>query len=250
MVRERSAVRFCPWAPSLSLARSGNLNVTFDAATLVNTKIDASASTGTVTINASNASGVNGVEIIGSATKVNTLTGTANADKLTGGAANDVLNGGAGADVLTGGAGANTFTFAAAGADFTAADAAALIAAKDTITDWTAGAGNKIDFGLTALAAVAHNVAAVAGTASVSATGLTTFAAADNTLALKLVALSSAVAGDAAGTAAVFTDSGNSYVFVTNGTAGVQAGDALIQLTGVTATTGLTFAGGDISAVA
>lgn len=231
-------------ASNFKFAGAGTLDVTFNAATLVNTKIDASASTGTVAINASTTTGANGVEIIGSATKANTLTGTANADKLTGGAGNDVLVGGAGADVLTGGAGANTFTFALPGAA-----GAVSAATADVITDWAAGTGNKIDFGATVLAATAHNVAAVAGTAAVSATGLATFAVADNTLALKLIALSAATATDVAGTAAVFTDSGNSYVFVNTDATGTNA-DTLIQLTGVNATTGLTFANGDITAVA
>ncbi len=231
-------------ASSFKFAGAGNLDVAFDAASLVNTKIDASASTGTVTINASTATGANGVEIIGSATKVNTLTGTANADKLVGGAANDVLTGGAGADVMTGGAGANTFVFA-----LPAAAGAVSAATADVITDWTAGTGNKIDFGATVLSAVAHNVAAVAGTASVSATGLASFAAADNTLAAKLAALSNVTAADAVGASAVFADGGNTYVFVNTDATGTAA-DTLIQLTGVVATTGLTFAGGDITAVA
>lgn len=237
-------------ASNLTFTGAGNLNLTFDAATLANTRIDASAltGTGTVVINASSATGSNGVQINGSATKANNLTGTANADILVGGAGNDTLVGGGGADVLTGGAGTNTFTFAAA--NYAAASAAALITARDTITDWAAGTNNVIDFDST-LSATAHTTAAVGGTASVSATGLATFAAADNTLALKLAAVVSAVGTDAAGTSVVFNDGGNAYLFVVgDATAGVQATDGLIQLTGVTAATGLTFTGGNITAIA
>lgn len=248
-----TALTGAPSLTNVTLSGAGNISLTTGATSFTaNSVLDASAATGTVTIDASGNT-VTGLSIKGGAGN-DILTGTAQADIIVGGAGNDTITGGAGADVLTGGTGANTFTFAAAGADFTAASAAALVTAADVITDWTAGTGNKIDFGATTLAAVAHVTAAVSGTAAVSATGLATFASTDNTLALKVAALANALVtggvADAAGTSAVFTDSGNSYVFVSNGTNGVQAGDALIQLTGVTATTGLTFAGGDITAVA
>ena len=238
---------------SIKLDGAGTISLTTGAVDLAaNSVIDASAATGAVTINAAAAQTnvTTGLSIKGGAGN-DVLIGTAQADVINGGAGNDSIAGGGGADVLTGGAGTNTFVFGTpvtAAAVTVAAKAADLIAGAAVITDWTAGTANKIDFA-DALSVTAHSAAAVVGTASVSATGLTTFAAADNTLALKLVALTTATAGDAAGTAAVFTDSGNTYVFVNTDTTGTNA-DTLIQLTGVTATTGLTFAAGNISAVA
>lgn len=231
---------------SIVINGSGTTSLTTGAVAFgANATIDASTSTGAVVIDATGAT--TSLNIKGSAGN-DQLTGGTQADIITGGAGNDTITGGGGADILTGGTGTNTFVFAAG--NFAAASAADLITARDTITDWTAGTANKIDFGVTTLAAVAHNTAAVSGTASISSTGLASFFTSDNTLALKLDAVVSAVAGDAAGTSVTFTDSGNTYVFVSNGTTGAQAGDALIQLTGVNATTGLTFVGGDITAVA
>ena len=227
---------------SIILKSAGVNSITIAAGqTATNLTVDASGSTGNTTINASAYTVTTGA----------VLKGGSGNDTLTGGANNDVIVGGAGTDSLTGGAGANTFTFAKA--DYASASVTALITAADIITDWTAGtgAGNKIDFGATTLAAVAHTTAPVAGTAAVSATGLATFNGADTTLAQQLAALTNAMGTDAVGTSAVFVNGANSYLFVVgDATAGVQAGDALIQLSSVTATTGLTFAGGDISAVA
>ena len=240
---------------SIKLDGAATIGLTTGAVNLAaNTVIDASAATGAVTINATGAqaTATTGLSIKGGAGN-DFLTGSLKADVISGGAGNDTINGGGGADVLSGGAGANTFISAlsatAVGANTAAQAAAIVVSEKVTITDWTAGTGNKIDLGATTLGAAVHAAAPVAGTAAVSATGLATFAAADNTLALKLVALTAATATDAAGTSAVFADGGNSYVFVNTDNSGTNV-DTLIQLTGVTATTGLTFAGGDISAVA
>lgn len=175
------------------------------------------------------------------ATAALTLIGGSAGDTLIGGSAADTLTGGLGIDTLTGGAGANTFVFA------TPTATTAITAATDVITDWAAGTGNKIDASL-ALTAVTHSTAAIAGTAAISATGLATFAGADNTLALKLAALSSVTANDVAGSTAVFVDSGNSYVFINSDATGTLA-DSLIQLSGVSVATGLTFTAGDITAI-
>jgi hypothetical protein len=161
-----------------------------------------------------------------------------------GSAGSDFVTEGAGADTLTGGAGNNSFIFQAS--HFTAATLPAnLIAAADTITDWAAGINN-IQFGTTALTITAHLTAPASTVASISSTGLATFNAADTTLTQKLTAVVNAMGTDAVGTSAVFTDSGSSYLFVVgNNAVGIQAGDALIKLTGVTATT-LTLSSGDV----
>jgi Ca2+-binding RTX toxin-like protein len=64
----------------------------------------------------------------------NTLTGAAGNDTLNGGAGNDWLAGGAGNDTLKGGAAADTFKFAEAGSGNV-----------DTIVDYYAGEGDKLD---------------------------------------------------------------------------------------------------------
>lgn len=172
------------------------------------------------------------------------IIGSANNDVLSGGAGNDTITGRAGIDILSGGAGANTFVFAAGDS------AANSVTGFDSITDWAAGTGNTIDFGGTILAAIAHAAAPIAGTAQVSATGLATFNAADATLAQQITAVAAAMGGDAAGTSVIWSNGGNSYLYITDGVAGVGANDVLVELTGITAASGLTFAGGDITAIA
>jgi hypothetical protein len=144
------------------------------------------------------------------------------------------FNAGGGADVLTGGSSWNTYEFSQA--DYLATSVNDLLTAADTITNWKAAALNVIDFD-TALTVVAHNHAAVPGKASVSSAGLATFDNAETTLALKLAAVVAAAGADAAGTSIVFNDGSDAYVYVVaNAASGVQAGDALIKLTGVSAT--------------
>lgn len=171
------------------------------------------------------------------------LTGNAGNDVIDGGAGNDNINGGTGNDTLTGGAGTNTFVFAAGDSGVTAAT-------LDTITDWTAGT-NSIDFGALALAATAVAGPPAAGTAQIAVTtGMATFAAADDTLAEQITAVGTALATlGAAGSSAVWAFGPDSYVYVDDGTA-ATANDVLIKITGVAVGTGLTIAGGDITAIA
>ncbi|ATC32717.1 hypothetical protein CA606_10380 [Caulobacter vibrioides] len=95
--------------------------------------------------------------------------------------------------------------------------------------------------------------AAAAGNANISATGLATFHVNDNTLALKLTAIAAdlAAGGEAAREAAVFVDQGQAYLFLSDGVAGFSAGDAVIQLVGITTlANGMTLSGGgDITAI-
>ncbi len=228
---------------SIIINNAGTNSITIAAGqTATNLIVDASGSAGATTIDASAYATGTGAQLLGGS-DADVLTGSVNNDIIKGGAGNDTITGGAGIDNLSGGAGANTFVFAAG-------DSAANGATYDIITDWTAGTGNKIDFGATNLAAVTHATAPVAGTASINANGLATFAGTDTTLAQQLTAVVTAVGTDAAGTSVVWANGGDSYLFITDGTAGVGANDVLIQLTGVSAATGLTFASGDITAIA
>ena len=93
---------------NITVTGAGTSSITTGVVALnVNTVIDASAATGAVTVNAV-ASTTNGLKIIGSATKANTLTGNALSSILTGGAAADTITGGAAADVISAGEGNNT----------------------------------------------------------------------------------------------------------------------------------------------
>jgi hypothetical protein len=176
-----------------------------------------------------------------------TINGTdGQVSTIIGGSGADTIDAGTGADIMSGGTGANTFVFAAG--DNGAAPSATVF---DTINDWSTGVGNKIDFGATDLTLVAEGTKGV-GQAAISATGLATFDAADDTLAERIVAVEAAMTAvtAVAGETAVWAQGSDSYVFISDGTAGVDANDVLIKLTGVAVTTGLTVAAGDITAIA
>lgn len=213
-------------------------NSTSTGATLT---VDASAATGAVSVSAVNST-IPAI-MTGSTTAANTLTGTAGADTIVGGSVNDVIVGGAGQDVLTGGLGADTFTFANTA---TGTPTALLF---DTITDYLSG--SDIIDGPGNLTLVAEGSGA-AGQAVISATGRATFNIADSTLALRLVAVEAAMtaATAVANETAVFNFGADSYVFISDGTAGVGATDVLIKITGITTATGLTVVGGDIVTIA
>jgi len=114
----------------LEVSGAGTVNVTTDALVLnVNTVVDASAATGAFTFNASGSSG-NGIAITGSATKANTLTGTALADAITGGAGNDKITAGNGID---------TINISQGGDDIIVIDGIIAATNRDVFTGFTAG---------------------------------------------------------------------------------------------------------------
>ena len=180
-----------------------------------------------------------------------TITGNTGADTINGDAGNDTIIGGLGTDTLTGGDGVDTFIFETGGLG-----AAASATTFETIKDFTSGtdiinytdAGRAADVALTL---VKEGTNANAGQAAISATGLASFNSADDTLAEKLTAVEAGMtaATATAGEVAVFNDAGNAYLFISDGTAGLDANDELIQLTGITATTGIVLSGGDITSV-
>ena len=173
-----------------------------------------------------------------------TITGGVGIDVLSGSAFADLINGGAGADTLTGNAGADTFTFA------NTATGTPTATNLDTITDYLSATDIIKGPGLLTLVAEGSNL--VAGQAAISVTGLATFNAADTTLAQRLIAVE---AGMTAATAvanetAIFAVGTDSYIFISDGTAGVGATDVLIKLTGIVAATGLILTAGDITSAA
>jgi hypothetical protein len=137
-------------------------------------------------------------------------------------------------NVLTGGTGADTFVFGAT-------SVAPSDSIFNTITDF-ATASDIISYAPRPITIAQAASAAVAGTAAISAAGIATFASADNTLALRLIAAENGINNGGtntatAGQAAAFQFGTDAYVFISNGVDGVGAGDQLIKLTGVDTTT-------------
>ena len=99
---------------------------------------------------------------------------------------------------------------------------------------------------------MANATPAVTGQALISATGVATFAAADDTFLEMLTAIDAAQAatGAAARSAAVFTFGGNNYLYTGDGAGLAAATGYVVQLAGTTIATGITLTGGDITAIA
>ena len=168
-----------------------------------------------------------GVTIDGSAVATATLdiTGSDKADTIKGGAGDDHLAGGKGADMLYGGAGANTFKVATEGVD--SDSVAKVIAAADSIMDWAAGAGNKIDGAADVAGEKAY------GEFSVNDKGVVTFGNSSLTLDQMVNMLNDGLAND---TSVLFTHGSDSYVF---SNAENMNSDILVKIAGVTNITDL-----------
>jgi hypothetical protein len=128
----------------------------------------------------------------------------------------------------------------------TASDAAANGTSFESITDFNIAVDvlNFIAIDESALTeSIVTNATAVVGTAAINAEGIASFATADDTLAERITAVEAAIATGTAteGQMAVFEHAGSTYVFVSNGGDGVEAGDAIVKLTGVTGVTTTTF---------
>lgn len=223
----------------MTISGDRELSFTSTASTAALATVDASGLSGDLILNLAVNGLTQGVVVTGGS-GANTITGTGFADTITGGARADVITGGAGADTLTGGAGADTFVFAAA--DYTAASAAALAAAADTITDF-GKASDIIQWG--ANLAVVTNGTAVNGVAAINAEGKASFTADDDTLVERITAVEAAIQAGVAttGQTAYFEFGADTYVFISEGTDGVGAGDALIKLVGVSGLSDITITG-------
>jgi hypothetical protein len=116
---------------NMNVTGVGNFSLTTGALALnVNTQINASGATGTVTIDASAAT-ANGAALVGSLTKVNTITGTGLADVISGGSANDSFIGGGGIDSVN---------ISQGGDDIVSLDGIVAAANRDNFTGFSAGA--------------------------------------------------------------------------------------------------------------
>lgn len=158
------------------------------------------------------------------------IVGSASADVIKGGSGADTIDGEDGADILTGNGGADTFVFVTT----ETGNAAPSDVNFETITDYAKNV-DIIDWSSN-LTIDSATTAAVAGTAQVSAKGIATFHADDDTLAERL---SAAIKGfDAAGDFAAFEYSGSTYVIMSgDANATLDAADTLVKLTGVTGVT-------------
>ena len=169
------------------------------------------------------------------------LTGGAGDDLIIGGDGADQLNGGIGADRLTGGSGNDTFLFAAG------ASGLPTTTGFDTIVDWFNGA-DTIDFGTTALT-IDTGTGLAPGANPEPSSGLYRVGNyADLAAFLADLAKSTTTV---AGSTLTYDDGTHSYLFVSDGLAGLGVNDVLIQLNAVTGlSVGATIVGGDITAFA
>lgn len=173
---------------------------------------------------------------------------------------------GAGNDTITVDSGSiNTITLGAGkdvvkiGATTSGTNSAVTLAEKHTIiTDFKGAAtdGDTIDAGAAITLTDSGNaIAATATTAAVNDKGFVTSWAttsASSTLAEKISVVEATIVANTntANKSFLFVDSGKTYLFVSDGTNGISAGDTLIEFTGITASTGITLSGGDITNIA
>ena len=202
------------------LSNDSTYNISGGNATITATGISA-ADMSNVTYAGGNTTGVD----LTAAATGSTMVGTSNADRLTAGNGVDNLTGGAGADVLEFGNGGG------------GASVAALIAAADIVTGF-GSASDIIDWDAT-LVLDASGVISAAGKASIAANGTVTFNAADDTLTEQIIAVEASLADASSnnvdGTICNWTNGGNTYVYISDGTDGVSVNDQLIKLVGATA---------------
>ena len=178
------------------------------------------------------------------------LDGLAGADTMIGGAGNDTLTGGTGADNLTGGLGSDTFVFAPSHSGQTSR--------FDTITDYLTGVlgtGDVIDYNVN-LSVGGSSLAATSAQASINqSNGVATFAAGSGTTlsdALADIAARFTAATNSAGEFAFFKvrNTGNFYMFISDGTAGVTSNDVVIQFAGVTNINTIDLTAGNLTMIA
>jgi S-layer protein len=185
----------------------------------------ASSSSGVLTFTST----VDGAIGITAATTSSTLTATAGTIGTTAGtsAGSSTTTG---ADVITGGAGSDTFVFGIS-------SAAPSATANQSITDFNVGGtSDYLFYAPTTVALPTAITTAVAGTAAISSNGIATFVTNDQvSLAAQLTAVASAIQANttAAGKSVAFQYGSDAYVFISDATNGVTAGDVLVKLTGV-----------------
>ena len=152
-----------------------------------------------------------------------TSSGTSTVAEVTAGTAGTSSN-----NVMTGGSDADTYVI-------TVASTTPSATVFQSITDF-ASASDIIDYSALALTIVAAAATAAAGTASITTSGIASFHADDDSLAERITATEAAIVANGTATAgqvAAFMFGTDAYVFISQGTDLVGAGDQLIQLVGV-----------------
>jgi VCBS repeat-containing protein len=190
------------------------------------------------------------VELTGSAGN-DTISGTVNNDIINGGAGNDLISGGAGNDVLLGGDGNDTLV-GGTGIDFmvggAGADVFRFALGDANVTDKLLDYDVIRDFGVGAdrIELVGADIVAMAEVEglTINANGLVTEGA--SSLA---AFVNGAAQSEVAGAAALWSDGSSSYLFISDGSAGLGANDLLIQLFGITNPGGFNLVGGDITSL-
>ena len=214
-------------------------------------KLSYDSDTGTITDTAGNKAGSMFFYIGGSGDNMITadtlesnvrIEGNDGNDTLTGSDNQDIIIGHTGVDTLAGGKSMDVFVFVAG------YSGKPTETNFDVITDWnTEDTPDRLVF---PNLSIVQNGTASSGTAAIDSEGFATFAGDDNTLDKCITAVAAGInaGGDAAsGQFAVFEVSGNSYVFISDGTDDVTNNDVLIQLTGITGLNTSDLVGGMLS---
>jgi len=229
-------------AGGAKLGASGTAGSDASATITVNTNGKIVVS-GAVALDLGTVGGTN-VTVDGSAmTKALTVAGESGANQLIGGAGNDVLTGNLGLDTYTLGDGSD-IVIIGLGTSATASDADATGSSFENITDLSVSSDvlNILNTSnATITLSVLQDTSATTGNAAVDAEGIASFAVADDTFAERLIAVEAATSGGSnAGEYVVFSHGGSTYVFVSDGTDVVTAGDIVVKLTGISGVTATT----------
>lgn len=206
------------------------------------------ASTNTRASTISLAANVENIDASATGSSLLNFAGNTANNVITGNDAANVITGGRGADRMSGNGGQDTF-------QFRAGDSGQSATTIDTIVDLkkaALGVGDVIDYN-DRLSVGGSNAAASSTQASINkATGVATFAAGSGTSlsdALADIAGRFKAAKDSAGEFALFQldNSGDYYMFISDGRDGVGANDIVIQLIGVTSIGSIDLTGGNLT---
>jgi uncharacterized protein (TIGR01370 family) len=175
-----------------------------------------------------------------------TIRAGAGDDVLRGDAGRDMMTGNKGRDILRGGSDADTFKFAFG-------DSGTILRAIDVIKDFEKGAvdiGDAIDFEQ-ALKIDATALAAASDRATINAKGLANFAAGSGTTftdAINDIANAMSSDGNIAGEFAFYKikNTGDYFLYVSDGKSGFSSMDVIIKLEGVAAINTLQISNGDL----
>jgi len=178
-----------------------------------------------------------GADSIVAGSGADTITAGEGNDTINAGSGNDSIVAGSGADNITGGLGADTITGGTQTDTYVFAAGSSSSTAMDVITDYATT--EVIDHATLTITRQSSVVTAAAGVAGFAGGGAAaTFDSGDTTLASRIIAVEAGLASSThtAGEAGHFMVGSDTYIFITDGVAGVGANDVIIRLVGVDAT--------------